>query len=146
MQDEHLKHTITGVAIADVNRTLSVYFGCYGEQASTGGVGLVRVNRHGLRYFVFAVSSSNEAVFGSNLFLVPRVTASCQAMALDTTHSSALTTTTSQEARSDDSATECLCNSEAVVNGQASKNYSNSNKLPFLIFFSLFVKSVTSSY
>ena len=120
---EDLKHTITGVAIADVDQTLSVYFGCYGELAASGGVGLVRIRRHGLLYYVYSVTSSNSPVFGSNLFLVPRQAAGCNVLA-ELTSTTTSTSTTGVSAKGDENtATECLCNTDAVVAGQAQKPY-----------------------
>ena len=40
-------HVITGVAIANTAEPLAVYFGCYSDQTTVGGTGMVRVSSIG---------------------------------------------------------------------------------------------------
>lgn len=67
--EEDLKRTVTGVAISDTTDTLSIYFGCYANSAATGGVGLMRISKHGLDYQLYPVQSGGTSVYGGSLFL-----------------------------------------------------------------------------
>lgn len=74
---ESLQYTITGVAIADTTEALSMYFGCYADLQATGGVGLVRISRHGLDKQIYPIKSGSHRVYGGYLFLSDTVDVSC---------------------------------------------------------------------
>ena len=50
-------HVITGVAIANTAEPLAVYFGCYSDQTTVGGMGMVRVSSIGSKQVRLMVTS-----------------------------------------------------------------------------------------
>ena len=78
LPQEELRRAVTGVAISDTDDTLSIYFGCYADLPSIGGVGLIRVSRHGLDYQLYPVLTSGSPIYGGHLFIVPDIDSGCK--------------------------------------------------------------------
>ena len=74
---ETLQQTLTGVAISDTSEALSIYFGCYADFQATGGLGLVRINHHGLNKQIYPVKSGSHRVYGGYVFISDSVDAWC---------------------------------------------------------------------
>lgn len=86
-----LLSVLTGVAIAETDKALSVFVGCYSDISGVGGVGVV-TSKHGLRSRRLPVMSGSTRVFGGSLVLTPQV--KCHTTQVTTTTTTIKTTTT----------------------------------------------------
>ncbi|KAI0218322.1 hypothetical protein LSAT2_029986 [Lamellibrachia satsuma] len=67
-----LLNILTGVAIAETEKLLSVFVGCYSDISGVGGVGVI-TSKHGLSTRRLPVMSGSTRVFGGSLVLTPQV-------------------------------------------------------------------------
>jgi hypothetical protein len=123
-----LQKAITGVAIGMVTDVLEVYFGCYSGSTGIGGIGVTRIDKHGLRRTLHAVEGGKQRVYGGTLFIADAlIVDGCLASSIQTKIEQ---TTGRQEMASSDMAS--VCTPGTMSSGRC-QEISSASTMPHLV-------------